>query len=79
MTYREWITAGVEAGWISAPVCLTHDGTPTTEAEAAEYFEGFDPCVFGCRVYGDTSDAAAQRSGVEKNFPAAVWRKKDYL
>lgn len=72
MTFDEWIKAGVQAGWISAPVCATHDGTPTSAAEDAEYDAGFDPCTWMVRVYGDDE---ATRTAVEENFAPAVWRR----
>jgi hypothetical protein len=32
-------------GWVSAPVCATHDGVPHSEDEESEWEGGFDPCA----------------------------------
>ena len=41
----DWISLGVEKGWISDPFCYTHDGDPyMTEEEEKEWEEGGDPC-----------------------------------
>ena len=42
----EWITLGIEKGWISEQYCATHDGgyEYLNDEEKAEYDEGGDPC-----------------------------------
>jgi hypothetical protein len=42
-----WIRFGMKKGWISKPVCATHEGTYEFESEEsqAEWEEGGDPCV----------------------------------
>lgn len=62
----------MDRGWVSAPICFTNDGYPTTAQEDCEYEDGHDPCLFACRVYGDDD---AMRRDVEDNFAPAVWRK----
>ena len=33
MTFEEWLATGVTAGWVSLPVCQTHEGSPMTNEE----------------------------------------------
>lgn len=41
----EWLSHGIEKGWITEPFCNTHDGDPyMTEEEEQEWEEGGDPC-----------------------------------
>jgi hypothetical protein len=46
-----WLDTGVAAGWISDVVCVTHQGLPSTDEEDKEWDDGFDPCVFGMRLW----------------------------
>jgi SOS-response transcriptional repressor LexA len=71
-TFDEWLAAGVEAGYASPQVCLTHDGHPTTRAEDEEFEEGGDPCLFIVRPY----PSAEVRAEVEDNYSPAQWRKE---
>lgn len=49
--FHEWVTQGVDAGWISPVFCHTHEGDPyMTEEESAEWEEGGDPCMFAFKV-----------------------------
>jgi hypothetical protein len=50
MTFSEWLEAGIKAGFCSEVVCGTHDGTPLTDAERAE-FEESDPCIPVVRLW----------------------------
>lgn len=34
LTFDDWLRLGVEAGWVTPPFCLTHDGIPATVDEA---------------------------------------------
>lgn len=79
MGYEEWIRMGMERGWISAPLCLTHDGTPTSQEEDESFCAGFDPCIVGCRVYGDYPDSRATRLEVEANHPGSIFRKDGWI
>lgn len=72
LDFEEWLKLGVEAGWIGAPVCHTHDGLPLSAAEEAE-FEESDPCVHILRLYEDAESKAA----VEANHAPSVWRKSN--
>ena len=45
----DWMTEGVEQGWVEAPVCSTHD-TYLSEEEAEQFWDGEDPCIVVMRV-----------------------------
>jgi len=51
--FWDWLEVGMKAGWISKPVCATHDGIPATEAEDNEWMEGFDPCQHIVRLWNE--------------------------
>lgn len=74
LTQHEWLTIGVTNGWCSPPVCITHDGYPTTLEEDEEFNEGHDPCIHIIRPYSSTEELQA----VEQNFSPACWRKGPY-
>lgn len=69
ISFEEWISIGIKEGWCGPPVCSTHDGIPTTEAEDEE-FEMSDPCVHIIRLYED----ADVKAGVEANHFPSKWR-----
>ena len=46
-----WLAYGQERGWCSPAVCSTHDGLPTTDEEFEEFEDGYDPCIYGVRLY----------------------------
>jgi hypothetical protein len=50
-SFDEWLAFGVERGWVSEPVCDTHEGPPLSEAESAEFDDGGDPCVHVLRLF----------------------------
>lgn len=50
--FQAWIREGVKWGWISEPVCETHEGAPLNMREEQAFEEGDDPCVPVVRVYG---------------------------
>lgn len=74
-TFNEWLKIGVDNGWCGVPVCSTHDGIPTTEAEDAEFNDGGDPCIHVIRMYESPDDKTA----VEQNHSPSQWRKQGYL
>ena len=42
----DWLTIGIENGWVTEPFCYTHDGDPyMTEEEEQEWEDGGDPCA----------------------------------
>lgn len=73
MTYDEWLRYGLDNGYCGAPVCITHDGYPTTEEEDDLYADGDDVCLFLMRPYGPDNEET--RLAVEENHPPSVWRK----
>lgn len=73
MSRSEWLEFGIEQGFCSRPVCITHDGWPTT-FEEDEAFED-DLCVHMVRPYGDENEAKS----VEQNFALAVCRKSGWV
>lgn len=75
MTQHECIATGIANGWCSPPICITHDGFPTTEAEDLNEDEGFDHCLHLIRPYRDEEEKQA----VERNCSAAVFRKDPYV
>ena len=42
MTFDEWLKDGYDRGYRSPPVCVYHDGIPTTATEDEEMFEDMD-------------------------------------
>lgn len=66
MTFDEWVRFGYEQGWVSPPVCETHDGLPLSEAEA----EDDEPCIYIMRLY----ESAEHKAAVESEHAPSVWR-----
>lgn len=50
--YNEWLTHGVAKGWISIPVCDTHDGLPLSALEIEQWDNRDDICIPVVRLYG---------------------------
>lgn len=46
-----WVEEGKKKGWVSGPICATHEGLPNTTEEENEWDEGYDPCILGMRVW----------------------------
>jgi hypothetical protein len=70
LTLEEWLEIGLQAGFTSPPVCMNHDGFPTTITEDAEMLDGSDPCVFLMRLY----ESEEHKEAIEANCPATKWR-----
>lgn len=68
--FDAWIEIGLRRGFISPPVCHTHDGMPTTAEEDEAWWEGDDPCIHIVRLYEDKET----REAVEENHSPSVWR-----
>lgn len=51
--FWHWVKHGERKGWITGPVCATHDGIPGTDEENEEWEEGHDPCQHVLRLWGD--------------------------
>lgn len=71
ISFDVWMEIGIRKGWAGAPVCYTHDGLPTTEAEDEAWVEGDDPCLHIVRLYSD----ADMKEQVEANHSPSVWRR----
>jgi hypothetical protein len=72
MVPNDWLEIGIVNGWVGPPVCLTHDGAPTTASEDEEFDEGGEPCVFMLRLFDDDEQT---RLAVEKNHSPSIWRR----
>ena len=70
ISFDEWIEEGYIRGWIGPPVCDTHDGTPISEAEFAEFEDGGDPCIHVIRLYEDPET----KQQVEESHSPSIWR-----
>lgn len=68
--FELWLRQGFDNGFIGPPVCATHDGLPSTEAEDNAEMDGYDPCIHVIRLYDDP----AMRADVEANHSPSVWR-----
>lgn len=68
MHFDDWIQIGMDRGWAGPPVCITHDGLPTT---AAEDDTEDDVCIHIVRLYEDATVASA----VRENHAPSVWRE----
>lgn len=70
LTFEYWAELGWLAGWCSPPVCVTHDGLPTSDEEEEQMMDGDDICVHVIRLY----DSGQQASQVIDANPAVAWR-----
>jgi len=74
MDKHEWISMGIRNGWVTAPLCSTHDGLGMTQAEVDEFDEGHDPCVFVLRL----TDEDSTIEQIEEAASEAVMRRKNW-
>jgi hypothetical protein len=51
--FWDWLQFGIDLGWVSDGVCVTHDGLPSTEDEDDAWEQGYDPCQPAIRVWTD--------------------------
>lgn len=72
MEYHDWVSYGMEKGWIGPRICAIHDGLPMTEEEEEYMDEGHDPCVPVYRIY----DSDEERVNIEYNHSPSMWRKQ---
>ena len=70
MDMEEWLKYGYDQGFISAPICATHDGIPMSLAEDVEFDAGYDPCVHAVRLYDDLD----HKKEIEDNHAPSQWR-----
>ena len=59
LTLEDWLAWGKEKGWVSDPVCATHDGVPSTEEEEEEWDQGYDPCEHVLRLWPEPRPSPA--------------------
>jgi hypothetical protein len=52
VTFGEWLRLGIEQGYCSEPVCVTHDGLPSVPGEDEAWESGDDPCLPAVRLFG---------------------------
>jgi hypothetical protein len=48
-----WLAYGIKYGWVSEPVCATHDEVPARIWEEMEIDAGLDPCIWVMRMWED--------------------------
>lgn len=60
----DWLSYGIERGWVSKSFCHTHDGPPYTE-EDVEYEDAYEepPCIPCVRMWEEdqSPDPSAQQ------------------
>ena len=70
LSFHDWLEQGYSRGWIGPPICDTHDGTPISSSEFAQFEDGGDPCIHIIRLYED----AETKEAVERDHSPSVWR-----
>ena len=70
LTLEQWLEIGLKAGYTSPPVCMLHEGLPTSITEDAELLDGTNPCIYLMRLY----ESEEHKEAVEANCPATKWR-----
>jgi hypothetical protein len=68
--FSRWLEIGIRRGFVSPPVCQTHDGTPISYEEETEWDDGGDPCIHIMRLY----DCVETKREIEEHSVIAVWR-----
>jgi hypothetical protein len=56
LSLAEWLTYGRGRGWISPIVCETHNGIDISAAEAEQFDNGNDICIFAMRFYTNPNE-----------------------
>lgn len=59
-----WLQIGMSAGWVSEPLCATHDIIPSTEEGLEMWNNGFDPCEHVVRCWPDDQVAVWRRQQI---------------
>lgn len=70
ISFDIWLEIGLRQGFMTPPICYTHDGLPTTPEEDETFEEGDDPCIHIMRLYASPEEKA----GVEENHSPTKWR-----
>ena len=68
--FDDWLEIGLKNGWMTPPLCYTHDGIPTTPDEDQAFEDGDDICIHIMRLYANPQEKA----DCEENHSPAVWR-----
>ena len=55
--FSAWLAYGMQNGWISEPLCLSHGEMPVRMYEELEIDMGFDPCIYVVRMWVDGKEA----------------------
>lgn len=50
LTFDEWLEYGLTNGYCTEEFCSTHDWSPMTSYEMAQFEEGYDACVHVVRL-----------------------------
>lgn len=75
MTFEEWYRYGLEKSFCGPPLCVEHDGFPTTEEEDQWAEEnGEFPCFSMVRLYADD----LERLLIEQNHSPSLWRRSGW-
>lgn len=49
--FGNWLSLGIENGWVTEPFCTTHDGDPyMNEEDEKEWEDGGDPCCHVIKI-----------------------------
>lgn len=69
MNIDQWLQYGYKNGWCTAPLCITHDGLPTSETEDHQ-LEQDDICIAIIRLCDDHQ----HQTQITDNHTASQWR-----
>jgi hypothetical protein len=70
ISFALWRDIGLINGFVSPPVCHTHDGLPMSAEEDEMFEEGDDPCLHIMRLY----ESVEHKQAIEENHSPSVWR-----
>lgn len=70
MPFDVWVEIGLRRGWVTPPLCHTHDGIATTPDEDQAFEDGDDPCIHIMRLYATPQEKA----DCEENHSPTVYR-----
>lgn len=71
--FDTWMEIGLRQGFVGPPVCISHDGLPTT-AEEDELIDEEDICIHVIRPYRSVEE----RLAVETNHAPTMYRNPLY-
>ena len=70
MSFDMWLETGLRQGWVTPPLCHTHDGVATTPDEDQAFEDGDDICIHILRLYANPQE----KVDCEANHSPTVWR-----